>query len=261
MTHSRVLAVDIETVPERELMAADHPSDKVPKPIHCRVVAISFVSARIIREGSHEGYVVEECRSGGAPDSDEATLLRGFWRLVEREKPRVVTWNGRAFDVPVLVLRSMIHGISTAYWYQAGDRWNGYRARYASDWHCDLMDALADHGAAVKLGLDETANALGLPGKIGASGAEVEVLINDGRLDVVRAYCECDALNLFVLYVRWAFLTGRTDAEGHNDALRSLLTHLDEGRNQHPHFGDFIERWRSSTRPTPMFIGETLERC
>ena len=39
-------------------------------------------------------------------------------------------------------------------------------------------------------------------------------MVKRGEIDNVRAYCEGDCLNLFVLYVRWAFLSGRIDPEG-----------------------------------------------
>jgi predicted PolB exonuclease-like 3'-5' exonuclease len=67
------------------------------------------------------------------------------------------------------------------------------------------MDALSDHGASKSLKLDEAAVALGLPSKIGGHGSEVEQMVAAGNIAGVRAYCEGDVLNLFVLYVRWGF--------------------------------------------------------
>jgi 3'-5' exonuclease len=215
MSHGRLFFVDIETVPDREVLPADFGEDDFPaKPIQHRVVAISFLSAALVRDGNREFYTVEECRSGGELISTEEQLLAGFWRRFERDKPRVVTWNGRGFDLPVLVQRAFVYGIPANYWHQAGDRWTGYRHRYGVESHCDLMDALADHGASKALKLEEAAFALGLPGKIGCHGSEVREMVAAGRLADVRAYCESDVLNLFVLYVRWAFITGRTDAAG-----------------------------------------------
>jgi 3'-5' exonuclease len=102
--HSRLLVFDIETVPDRELLPepSTGTEEPFPKPLHHQVIAISFVSAQITRIGRIERYDVEECRSGGTLDSTGPELLRGFWALIEREKPRVVTWNGRTFDLPVL---------------------------------------------------------------------------------------------------------------------------------------------------------------
>ncbi len=47
-------------------------------------------------------------------------------------------------------------------------------------------------------------------------------MMEEGRVEDVCAYGEGDVLNLFCMYVRWAFLSGRTDAAGHNASMRSL---------------------------------------
>jgi 3'-5' exonuclease len=112
MTHSTLLFLDIETVPNRVILPPDFGEDAFPpKPIQHRVVAISFLSASLVSEGGTERYVAEECRSGGDLASTEEQFFREFWRRFERDKPRVVTWNGRGFDLPVLVQRAFIYGI------------------------------------------------------------------------------------------------------------------------------------------------------
>jgi 3'-5' exonuclease len=252
--HSRLLFVDIETIPDTDILPTGFAADAFPKPIQHRVVAISFLAASLVRDGHLERYAVEECRSGGELGATEEQLLRGFWRTFERDKPRVVTWNGRGFDMPVLVQRAFVYGIPASYWHQAGDRWNGYRHRYGAESHCDLMDALADHGASKALKLDEAALALGLPGKIGGHGSEVRDMMAAGDIARVRAYCEGDVLNLFVLYVRWAFITGRIDASAHNAALESLISYLEAEWLARPHLGQFLDEWRASRRPAAMMV-------
>ena len=88
--------------------------------------------------------------------------------------------------------------------------------------------------------LDDVALALGLPGKIGGHGSEVEG--------------EGDCLNLFVLYVRWALLSGRIDPAGHNASLQSLIECLESERDARSHFGTIPDRWRATTRPMPRFV-------
>jgi hypothetical protein len=34
----------------------------------------------------------------------------------------------------------------------------------------------------------------------------------------------------------------------------SLVSLLENQRSARPHFGEFLDRWRSSTRPMPMFV-------
>jgi hypothetical protein len=79
-------------------------------------------------------------------------------------------------------------------------------------------------------------------------------MVKRGEIDKVRAYCESDCLNLFALYVRWALLTGRTDLEGHNTSLESLVRCLEAERSDRPHLGEFLDLWRATNRPCPMFI-------
>jgi 3'-5' exonuclease len=256
MTHDKLICLDIETVPDRSLIP-DWDEGKFPlKAIWHRVVAISFVEAQISRDtgAPSEKYVVACCRSGGQTEWDEARLLAKFWHYFTECAPRVVTWNGKGFDFPVLRARAMMHGVSAASWYQRGTKWDSYPQRYAPDWHCDLMEQLSDYRACTSMKLEEMALAIGLPGKIGGHGSEVEAMFQRGEIDKVRAYCEADCLNLFALYVRWALLSGRTDPVGHNASLQSLIDCLESERDTRQHFGEFLEGWRATSRPSPMFV-------
>src|SRR5258706_9034424 len=124
--HSRLLVLDIETVPDTAIIPPER-AEAFPKPIQHKIVAISFVAASLVRDGNLETFIAEECRSGGTEASTEADLIRGFWSRFARERPRVVTWNGRGFDIPVLFQRAMVHGVQARTWHQFGDRWTGYR--------------------------------------------------------------------------------------------------------------------------------------
>lgn len=194
------------------------------------------------------------CRSGGDAEWEEQRLLAKFWQYFTEFAPRVVTWNGKGFDLPVLRARAMMYGISAQSWYQRGTKWDNYMQRFAPDWHCDLMEQLSDYRACASMKLEDVALALGLPGKIGGHGSEVEPMVQRGEINNVRAYCEGDCLNLFVLYVRWALLSGRIDPAGHNSSLESLVRCLESQRNVRPHLGVFLDSWRATRRSTPMFI-------
>ena len=263
MRHETLWCLDIETVPDADLVPPDWPPDQfITKGIWHRVVAISVVEASVgPGPDGAERYEVRCCRSGGEAGWDERRLLHAFWKRFAALRPRVVTWNGRRFDLPTLRLRAMMYGLSAEAWYAAGDRWHGYTHRFSSDWHCDLMEELADHGAATRLGMQDVAVAMGLPGKVGGHGSEVAEMVARGHLKAVRAYCEADVINLFALYARWALLTGLTDGAGHNAAMESLASCLEAGRAEHPHFGEFLDRWHSSRRPVPALIPVTQPAC
>ena len=62
-----------------------------------------------------------------------------------------------------------------------------------------------------------------------------------GEGEKVRASCETDTLNLYVAYIRWALLTGRTDPAGHNASIDSLVDCLSRERSTRPHLGEFLD--------------------
>src|SRR3954469_22426073 len=98
--HDHLVCLDIETVPDRDLIP-DWGNKFPPKPIHHRVVAVSAVEAAIRRPPEGAGrYFVRWCRGGGHSGGDEQRLLKRFWEsYFPGLNPRVVTWNGKAFDM------------------------------------------------------------------------------------------------------------------------------------------------------------------
>ena len=182
MQPQNLLVVDIETIPDGNL----HEGDKFPiAPFH-QVVAIAFLEAEIHRTQGGEEYVLREIRCGGEAGFDEAKLLLGFFQFFERTKPRLVTYNGRSFDIPVLKYRAMLHGVPASWLYKAGDRYSNYSYRFNAEWHLDLMDVLSDFGASRAVKLDEVCRLCGFPGKFGIDGSQVNPLYDEGRIDEIR---------------------------------------------------------------------------
>ena len=254
--HDAILALDVETVVDADLLPPDWDADRFPKAAWHRVVTISFVEFGIHRDGRDRGeaYRIRTCRSGGEHGWEEARLLRAFWRFFEAGHYRIVTWNGRSFDLPVVLLRSMRHGICTPAWFRRGTRWAGYSHRYATEWHTDLMEVLADFGASARLTLDEASALVGAPGKLGEHGNNVAALMQAGEVGRVRDYCETDCLNLAILYIRWAYLSGRTGAEEHDEAVRGLIAYLEAERDARPHLGRFLDAWRHRGERQPALV-------
>ncbi|HRD67099.1 MAG TPA: ribonuclease H-like domain-containing protein [Candidatus Competibacter sp.] len=252
-----LLVIDLETRPDAELLPADRDPEAFPKPIQHEVITLGFLLARIERDGQGERYAVRKLGSASIADREEREILAGFWHLVDRNRPRVVTWNGRGFDIAVLKQRSLIHGLVAHDWHRTDPRF-GYDYRYETNWHCDLMDALCDFGASPRLGLDEAAQALGLPGKWNGHGENVAELAAAGDYAAINRYCEGDVLNTYVLYLRWARFSTRVSARGHNASVQNLLDYLAAGRERSPHWGEFADLWQANARPCPLFVNEPL---
>jgi predicted PolB exonuclease-like 3'-5' exonuclease len=267
MQHRTLFVFDIETVPdtgavpnltgfadpdeagrraelERYHLEATQGKNPFPRQPFHRVVAISFLEAEIEPEGAGERYLLRELRSGGEPGYDEKRLVQGFFGYFERlRQPRLVTFNGRGFDLPVLKYRAMAHGVAAPTLYAAGDRRNGYASRYATDWHCDLADVLSDHGASARVSLEEVAAVLGIPGKLGLDGSQVAALVDEGRIAEVRDYCETDVLSTYLVYLRHRLHTGGLSPEGHDRAVADVIAYIESCRAERPHLARFLEAW------------------
>jgi len=212
------------------------------QPFH-KVVAISFLEAEVEHTDDGEQYYLKELRTGGEVGFNEKQLLQGFFSYFERLKPRLVSFNGRGFDLPVLKYRAMAHGISAPWLHQGGDKWNSYSSRYSADWHCDLLDVMSDFGASARCKLNEVCSVLGLPGKFGVDGGKVSEMIDNGQIEAVRDYCETDVLNTYLVYLRHMHHRGAFSTESHNRAVADVITLIEQEGDTRPHLKQFMEAW------------------
>lgn len=238
--HSNLLVIDIETVPDAE----HHEGDGFPKVLFHQVVAIGFLEAEAEKASHGEIFRLRELRCGGEANYSEKDLLQGFFQYFERLKPRLITFNGRAFDVPVLKYRAMKYGIQAPWFYKADERF-GYGYRYGN-WHIDLMDQLSDFGASKSPRLDEVSRLLGFPGKFGVDGSRVAGLYEEGRIAEIRDYCETDVLNTWLVYLRYALHRADIDKESYNSSIADVLAYIDAEKEKRPHLMEFFEAWEEA---------------
>ena len=160
--------------------------------------------------------------SGESADARERSLLAEFSRMVGGTRPILVTYNGRAFDLPVIALRSLCHGVTLGWYYR--DR--NVRARYSQDGHLDLCDWLADHGAARAGSLDAVTRLIGLPGKVGIDGSQVAGLYEAGEQDAIDRYCLTDVAQTALLLLRFRLLQGALEPDRYRATAGALLDAL-----------------------------------
>jgi len=220
MKRGGYLVVDLETVPDGTLYTPPEtrPGEEKPfPPIYAhQPVAIGALWLAPDLSFKRIGIIGEQ--------QDEAGQLEAFSEFIERESPTLVTWNGRGFDLPVLVLRSLRHGVSMGWYYRRSD----VRYRYSDEGHLDLGDALSDRGASRMTSLDNAARLIGLPGKMGVDGSQVDGLYRAGRLVEIRHYCMTDVIQTGFVLLRYLLLTGRETREQVIPAIRGLLAALEE---------------------------------
>lgn len=217
-----ILVLDIETTPDPDLppppkkKGSKKGDDFPPIPCH-RIVAIGAAlldaCGRLRRL-----WIVGEENGGNELAALTALVTWLNVQLVQRTGLVLAGWNTRGFDMPVIAARALRHGLSFPWYYEP----RGPRYRYG-EWHCDLMDLLADHGATKTWPLDLAARMVGMPGKIGCSGADVAKLVSEGRIEDVRAYCARDVAQTVAVLLRTMLLRGELERDAYEAAARSLL--------------------------------------
>ena len=254
------LVFDIETVPDVELgrrlynlagltdaqvakamfalRRQDTGADFLPLEQH-RVVAISCVLR------GRDGLKVW---SLGDLHTPEGQLVQRFFDGIEKFSPDLVSWNGSGFDLPVLNYRALLHGVQAPRYWETGDedpsfRYNNYLSRY--HWrHTDLMDVLAAFQGRGRASLANMATLLGLPGKLGFDGSQVWEAYLAGHLERIRAYCETDVLNTWLIWLRFAQLRGTLTRAEHVAEIERVKAYLRAARE--PHLAQFLEAWESA---------------
>jgi predicted PolB exonuclease-like 3'-5' exonuclease len=212
--------------------------DFLPHEQH-RIVAISCVLR------SREGLSVW---SLGDVDAPEAELVQRFFDGIEKLSPDLVSWNGAGFDLPVLHYRALAAGIQAPRYWETGEedaafRYNNYLSRY--HWrHTDLMDVLSGFQNRARASLANTACLLGLPGKMGFSGAQVWDAYRAHNLTGIRQYCETDVLNTYLIYLRFELMRGRLMRERYAEELERMKALL--RASPEPHLGEFLKAWEAT---------------
>ncbi len=253
-----ILAFDIETIPDVQGLrvlhgfAADisdtdvaeyafqrqrqkNGSDFLPHYLH-RVLAISCVLRW--EDKIHIATL-------GQVGSSEAEIIQKFFQLIEKYTPQLVTWNGGGFDLPALHYRALLHGICAERYWDLGDsdrdfKWNNYISRYHTR-HLDLMDILAMYQPRANAPLDDMARLCGFPGKQGMDGSQVWSAYLAGEEQAIRDYCETDAANTYLVYLRFQMMRGQLDQAQYQaecDRLRHALT-----QKSQPHWQAFLAAW------------------
>jgi hypothetical protein len=181
----------------------------------------------------------------GQVDSPEVELLQRFFAGLEKTQPTLVSWNGSGFDLPVLHYRMLKHGVASPRYWEVGEgdssyRYNNYLSRF--HWrHIDLMDVLSGFQGRGRASLENVSLLLGLPGKLGMSGDKVWDAVQGGRIAEVRAYCETDVMNTYLVYLRFELIRGRLDEALYEEELARVFEWLEE--RQEPHWQQFAAAW------------------
>lgn len=166
-----------------------------------RIVAIGMLSVE-----SEKGAVYYQSGESAIEPSEkdgikyeagtEKEILEKFWKTLSFSN-KFVTFNGRGFDCPVLMLRSAMLGVKPSR--------NLVTYRYATDAHVDLLDQLTFYNAYRKFNLDFYCKAFGIasPKSKEMNGHDVAPMFEKGEYRKIAEYCAGDLRATRELYLRW----------------------------------------------------------
>jgi predicted PolB exonuclease-like 3'-5' exonuclease len=248
------LILDTESVPDGKLLSLIKYADDGLSPAE----AISRAQAEA-RERSREGsdflpvsfqYPVSVCvaRVGGdfrlqaitcldAPWFRTREMVEAFWKGVARyTRAKIVTFNGRGFDLPLLELAAFRYGCCAMdYFQRSRNRFNG---------HIDLFDWLANYGGCrLAGGLDLLSKLLGKPGKMGIAGDQVYAMYLDGRLQEINDYCMSDVLDTYFVFLRTRVLTGDLSIQQEHELVQAAKAWLTDRSKELPALRRYLENW------------------
>ncbi|MEK7538279.1 MAG: ribonuclease H-like domain-containing protein [Patescibacteria group bacterium] len=176
-------------------------------PLTGQIVAIG-----VLDDERDKGAVYFDTNGKKMPDREEAgmkfkamgerEMLENFWRGVA-EYDAFVSFNGRGFDVPFLMVRSAIYGIRPSKDLMS-NRYVGSQDFGAK--HIDLLDQLSFYGAVRrKGGLHLWCRAFGIesPKASGVTGDDVKRLFTGGHFEDIAKYNAGDLRATRELYHRW----------------------------------------------------------
>lgn len=204
--------LDLETVPDpRWERPADKPDTFPPTWAH-RIVCIGVLVLDDLYRITRTSTLV-----GG-----EAEILTKLATSMQQVKPTLVTYNGRGFDLPVIMQRSLVHRVQQPWFFDDKD----FRIRWSTRCHVDLCDQLAENGAVKSVTLDAITKAIGLEGKQGVDGKNVEAMFAAGEIERIRAYCQDDTRLTACLFLHMWHLRGHLKTSELAEGLALIEKHF-----------------------------------
>jgi len=165
-------------------------------------------------------------------------IVKKFWLgLSYYTRCKLVTFNGRGFDLPLLELAAFRYGFPGRDYFSRG------RNRYTGD--LDLMDWLTNFGASRGFagGLNLLAKLLGKPGKMEVTGEQVYEFYKAGRYQEINDYCMFDTLDTYFVFLRTRVLTGDITLEQEVEIVEKAKATLTAQSQDLPALQHYLANW------------------
>lgn len=154
--------------------------------------------ARVVCIGFEDPDTGRKAVLSALDPAEERVLLVKANEIIAKAA-QLVTFRGRAFDLPVLIHRSLANGVRPSSSLVRAAR----EYRYKPNLHIDLWDQFTFYGAGSGT-LRAFCLGYGLPDpKAGGDGGDVATLVAEGRKVELETYCQGDVASTVALFKRW----------------------------------------------------------
>lgn len=180
------------------------------------------------------------------PQSRPHEIVRLFWDgWLKYRRPRLVSFNGRGFDLPLLELGAYRYGLSLPDWFAEDKRsFDQPRNRYATFAHFDLHEWLTNNGASrFTGGLSLAAALIGKPGKLDVAGHMVQDLWDAGRKAEIHDYCRADVLDTYFVFLRSRVAAGELSLDEEHAVIDDARTWIEERAKTLPGLARYLAAW------------------
>jgi len=103
------------------------------------------------------------------------------------------------------------------------------------------MDVLSLYQGRALAPLDDMAKLCGFPGKLGMDGSQVWPAFRQGKLKEIRDYCETDAANTYLLFLRYQSMRGALTPKAYEEEITLVRDTL--SASTETHWMEFMAAW------------------
>jgi predicted PolB exonuclease-like 3'-5' exonuclease len=254
------LIFDTESVPDGKLLArTKYPGEKLsPEAAVARAqaealeythnrsdfVPVAFqypVAVCVLRVDA--AYNLQAVKCLDAPQFRPRKIVEDFWNGLAaykekyKEKIRLVTYNGRGFDLPLLELAAFRYGCAARDYFQSS------RNRFGGG-HFDIMDWFCNYGALrLQGGLNLLSKLLGKPGKMDVTGHAVYQMHLDGKAQEINDYCMWDTFDTYFVFLRTRVLAGELTLEQEHIQVMRAREWMTAKAEELPGLRQYLDNW------------------
>jgi len=175
-----------------------------------------------------DDFTLQSVRCLDAPQFRTRHMADAFWSRQRESHATLVTFNGEAFDLPLLELAAFRYGL----------------AARRSATHLDLFRWLTnDHSFRLVGGLNLLSKLLGKPGKFETRGDQIYGMFLEGRLQEINDYCLFDTLDTYFAFLRTRVMAGELPLEQEHACVLSAKSWLESHVCELPALSRYIDNW------------------